>query len=161
MSASSSLSSAQFGGDPGQQPLYSAQSAARGLHPELARPLQDAHEATGTLRSWLREAGHPDADRAYVVRREDSPTSNTGRGPAGEPVVGLHPGRFDLGTLAHEAAHHIRDLEAGRQAGDPQPPGGAHGHEYVRHYARLIGGRAGRDLSLMYSRQRSQQREPG
>jgi len=153
--------------DPDERALHLAQKRVRAWHPKLTMPLPGDHErASQTMRWWLAGAGHPDAARAYAVRhyQRSRRSSNTGRGPDGEPMALLHRERWDYGTLAHETAHLVRDHEAGRQAGGLPPPDGTHGPAFAGHYARLldtISRGAGDDLLAAYSAQLAADREAG
>ena len=106
MSAPGNLSAHQFrarvlaGMDPDERALSLAQESVRFDHPKLSMRLPESHtEASETLRYRLHGAGHPRADEAYVTMHRDPSrtSSNTGRGPDGEPVVGLHR---SAGTMA-------------------------------------------------------------
>jgi 2'-5' RNA ligase len=127
--------------DPQARATAVAQENMRQLHPLTARPLeQKSGQSSPALTKWLAEAGHPGADEAYVAAHPapGSMQSNTGRGPDGEPMVALHPDRWDYGTLAHEAAHLITDHQTGRKFGDPANPEGAHGDQWASNYAGLL-----------------------
>lgn len=122
-----------------------AQEHTRFEHPRLGLSLgeypQGRTRVNPTLIRWLQEGGHPRADEAYIARHShpERGTSNSGRGPDGEPVVALHPERWDYGTLAHEAAHLLRDHETGRQPNDPPAsPEGVHDDAWAGHYARML-----------------------
>lgn len=118
-----------------------AQEHVRTWHPRVTLPL---HEKSGqgnhSMRKWLADAGVPGAEDSFVAMHQfpDRRHSCTGRGPDGEPCVILHPDRWDYGTLAHETAHLIRDNQAGRQAGEPHGPDGAHDDEWASTYAGLL-----------------------
>jgi hypothetical protein len=136
--------------DPASRALALAQERTRRDHPRLAAQMGTPAEASGLLRNWLARNAHPRAAEAYVAKHSDGRrSSNSGRGPDGEPMAALHRDRWDYGTLAHEAAHLLHDQETGRQANGPEPPGGIHGPGFLAHYARLLGGiskGAGADL---------------
>ena len=172
MTADQALSPEQFrehvlaGMDPDTRALSLAQESVRFDHPKLAMQLPKSQR--GGQRNASPLAGGRRASPGRSGVRHDAPrpfrgSSNTGRGPDGEPVVALHSQRWDYGTLAHEAAHLIRDHETGRAVNEPAP-GGLHGSEFVAHYARMVGGiskGAGEDLAAGYAARRQAEREAG
>jgi 8-oxo-dGTP diphosphatase len=148
---------------PHQAVIQRAQEEFREDHPELTEPLDDhadsgsffhgreSEEGTRLLRSVLRAAGHPEADRAWVTphahpeRRVSQIVVDAG---TGAPGVALHPDRYNRQTLAHEAAHLVhahqggvdwRSLAQGRAGGEEVDTGipdhVMHGPEFARHYA--------------------------
>lgn len=143
------------GMDPRTRATALAQEQVRMYHPLLSRPLEARNgQNSPVISSWLREAGHPGAEDAYVAAHPNpgNMQSNTGRGPDGEPVVVLHPDRWDYGTAAHEVAHLITDHQTGRAFGEPHGPEGAHSPQWARNYAGLLNrispGAAGHFMSL-------------
>lgn len=143
------------GMDPRTRATALAQEQVRMYHPLLSRPLEARNgQNSAVISSWLRDAGHPGAEDAYVAAHPNpgNMQSNTGRGPDGEPVVVLHPDRWDYGTAAHEVAHLVTDHQTGRAFGEPHGPEGAHSPQWARNYAGLLNrispGAAGHFMSL-------------
>lgn len=128
--------------DPHSRASAQAQEHVRYWHPRLTMSLGDhpSGRTNLTMAGWLRDAGHPRAEESYVARhpRPELGHSNSGRGPDGEPMVVLHPERWDYGTMAHETAHLIHDFETGRLINGPQPEHGPHNDRWAGHYARLM-----------------------
>lgn len=120
---------------PHQLTLRLAQDQTRGEYPELTEKLSPG-AASEHLRQILRAGGHPDADDSYVTphRDPDARKSQTAFGGWGEPVVALHPDRMDLGTVAHEAGHHLHIYHGGVNSRVSHPDAVKHGPEFVEHY---------------------------
>ena len=129
--------------DPGSRASAKAQERIRLMHPRTTMPLGIKNrQSSVVLSKWLAQAGVPRAGEAYVTVHHNPAEgiSCTGRGPDGEPVVVLHPDRFDYGTLGHEAAHIAADHETGRPHGGAHGEHGPHDDRWAGHYASFLNG---------------------
>jgi len=134
--------------------IAEAQHRTREDHPMMGMQLPEPEwtgavpDADVSLRHMLRRAGYPEekAAGAWVRRKPETATaSSTGYDPGDGTVgIGLHPHRWDYGTMAHEAAHLVANHEAGRPPhamahalglGDAD----VHGPDFARAYGRIIG----------------------
>ncbi|MCW2929913.1 MAG: hydrolase [Actinomycetia bacterium] len=149
--------------DANQRATTLAQVDVRREHPATQRMLQEKNgQRNHSMATWLAEAGVPRADESYVAMHQfpGRRTSNTGRGPDGEPCVILHPDRWDYGTMAHETAHIIADHETGRPFAGEHGPDGAHDDRWAGHYARLLN-RLSRDAGADFLEKRSRYLDEG
>jgi hypothetical protein len=100
-----------------------AQEDTRLDHPAMTVPLPEprwtgfSDDADHSLRHMLRRAGYPGhlAASAWVHRKPDTATASSTAWDPGDGTVGvgLHPHRWDYGTMAHEAAHLITNHQKG------------------------------------------------
>lgn len=123
---------------PHQAAIQVAQQRLRAERPELQASARTIAQATGLLRRMLTASGCP-ARQAFVIEHE-----NPGRG-ASQVVtinrqmgVALHPRRWDVGTVAHEAAHIVHIHHAGWNPLASQRDERRHGPDFARHYAAAL-----------------------
>lgn len=136
---------------PHQGVIAIAQRRTRWDHPKMGMQLPEAsqwsresRDAGKTLEHMLVQGGYPPekAAGAFVVMHRDphAGTSNTAADSAGHPGAALHPARWDYGTLAHEAAHHLTIHQNNLRPFDRDSNSDAdtHGPDFARNYARTL-----------------------
>jgi hypothetical protein len=105
-------------------------------------PFPRSHEGGDELvERILVRLGYPPALAwgAFVARHPDP--SRGVSSPSwlnGKPGVALHPGRWDYGTVAHEAAHHMKKWENAEAVNEDTGDEGTHGQQWAGHYARAL-----------------------
>jgi hypothetical protein len=116
------------------------------MHTQLPRPESEGSyifsETGGKVLSHMLQAGgyRGDASNAFVAthRNPESNTSNPAMDRRGNPGVVLHPDRWDYGTLAHEAAHHVAN--GPERFNDPSMTDEEiHGPAFAQAYSRTLG----------------------
>src|SRR5258708_6329936 len=112
--------------------------------PEPNRWSRESRDAGMTLEHMLKTGGYPaeKAVSAFVSlhRDPDARSSNTAYDSEGRAGAALHPDRWDYGTLAHEAAHHITQQQNGwafhdHSLGDSD----IHGPQFAGNCAKTLG----------------------
>ncbi len=119
-----------------------AQRQVRLDHPALQRPFPRSHEGGDELvERMLVHLGYPpSAAQGAFVARHPQPERGTSN-PSwlnGKPGVALHPDRWDYGTVAHEAAHHMTKWGNAEAVNEDAGDEGTHGRQWGRHYARAL-----------------------
>jgi 2'-5' RNA ligase/ADP-ribose pyrophosphatase YjhB (NUDIX family) len=151
--------------EPHKAVIFRAQHSLREEHPELTEPLdhrdpddlafmrnRDSETGSAALQEILRAAGHPKAETAWVAPHPDPKNvSQVAVDDKGNLGAVLLLSRWDLGTVAHEAAHLVHahqtgiDLAAmargeheGSEIGTGVPDHVMHGPEFSRHLANAL-----------------------
>ena len=119
-----------------------AQRQVRFDHPALERPFPRSHEGGDeSVERMLVHLGYPAGQaRGAFVARHPQPELGTSN-PSwlnGKPGVALHPDRWDYGTVAHEAAHHMKVWENAEAVNEDTGDEGTHGRQWAWHYARAL-----------------------
>lgn len=119
-----------------------AQRQVRLDHPRLTMPFPRSHEGGDELvERILVHLGYPSAQaRGAFVARHPDPSRGVSS-PSwlnGKPGVALHPDRWDYGTIAHEAAHHMKKWENAEAVNEDTGDQGTHGRQWAGHYARAL-----------------------
>lgn len=139
---------------PHQAAISMAQRRTRWDHPklgmELPRPdphavfTHESHDAGRSLEHMLIRGGIPEdtARGAFVAMHRDpmAGTSNMAHDTSGHLGAVLHPERWDYGTLAHEAAHHLVTYHNAWPFNDSShTDADIHGPQFARAYAQTLG----------------------
>lgn len=138
------------------EPLDEAQRGMYLHHPVWHQDLGSEEDATRSFQHLLRQGGHPEADDAEAFKHPNPGwhQSQLSRGDVGQLTAAVHPDRWDYGTLAHETAHALHQLQTGEK---PASREHAHDDEFMEHYrtvGNMISPGAGDDLHAAYHRAR-------
>lgn len=138
------------------EPLDEAQRGMYLRHPVWHQDLGSEDDATATFQYLLRRGGHPEADDAEAFKHPNPSwhQSQLGRGDVGQLTAAIHPDRWDYGTLAHETAHALHQLQTGAK---PASREHAHDDDFMEHYrtvGNMVSPGAGDDLHAAYRRAR-------
>lgn len=119
-----------------------AQREVRLSHPKTTMEFPHGDEGDRMVGHLLRYAGYPEhrLGGAFAVphRHPERGNSNPAWDADGFPGVALHPDRWDYGTAAHEASHHVVLYNNGRGPNTPQTDEQVHGREWAGHYAMAL-----------------------
>jgi len=135
---------------PHQGAIAIAQRRTRFDHPNMTTQIPEPSggakifsEAGGkTLEHMLVHGGYPphEAEGAFVARHQDPSRRTSNAAFDGyTPGAALHPEKFDYGTLAHEAAHHLV-MQQNAQAPNDSSLGDRdiHVHQFAGNYAKVL-----------------------
>lgn len=146
--------------DPWHASAKLAQAEVRHSHPKLRMPLPRGEEGDAMVGHLLRYAGYQGPTEGAFAARHPDPSKMTSN-PSwlnGKPGVALHPDRWDYGTAAHEAAHHVVMYNHAVARNEPQTDEQVHGPEWARAYGQAlnkISKHAGDDFVYHHGRFRS------
>lgn len=121
--------------------ISTAQNMMRSHLPGVCEQLPHPRAASRKLQDLLGQLGHPRADEAFVIRHPN-PDARKSQvvfdSDTGAPGVALHEDRWDIGTLAHEAAHHMDLHTSGLDPLVNHSDEVKHGQSFADHYQRAL-----------------------
>jgi hypothetical protein len=126
--------------DPWHASAQLAQAEVRHSHPKLGMPLPRGEEGDAMVGHLLRYAGYQGPTEGAFAARHPDPSKMTSN-PSwlnGKPGVALHPDRWDYGTAAHEAAHHVVLYNHAIARNEPQTDEQVHGPEWAHAYGQAL-----------------------
>jgi GNAT superfamily N-acetyltransferase/2'-5' RNA ligase len=160
--------------EPWHAAAHLAQQEVRMSHPKATMEFPRGDEGDHMVSHLLRYEGYAGSriEGAWAAPHPhpERGTSNPSWDADGFPGVVLHPERYDYGTVAHEAAHHVVLHNNGRGPNTPQTDEQVHGPEWAQAYAlglNRISRNAGDDFLYHHQRLHGviqeglRQRDPG